>query len=236
MVHVVTLRGLSHAARIYTGGMGVEIPLFELGVVLFPHMPLGLHVFEERYRDMLRDCEEQGISFGVIAIREGVEVGGGAMAHEAGTLAQIRRVDKLDDGRANLLVTGASRFRVVRRITDRPYPAGEVEYLEDAEGDAQATQALAVDVRAAFERYAATLQQLAKQQPGVDELPDDPELLSYLVAASLQVEIAHKQRMLEADSAEERLRMCVALLRREEALLDRMLARSNPHIATISPN
>src|SRR5258708_30986181 len=92
------------AFPLHTAGMGVEIPLFELGVVLFPHMPLGLHVFEDRYRAMLRDCEEQGISFGVIAIREGIEVGGGTVAHEAGTLAQIRRVDKLDDGRANLLV------------------------------------------------------------------------------------------------------------------------------------
>ncbi|HEV7678047.1 MAG TPA: LON peptidase substrate-binding domain-containing protein [Candidatus Dormibacteraeota bacterium] len=215
--------------------MGVEIPLFELGVVLFPHMPLSLHVFEERYRAMLRDCEEQGIGFGVIAIRQGQEVGGGAVAHDAGTLAQIRRVEHLDDGRANLLVTGATRFRVLRRITERAYPAAEVEYLADAPGDAEQSAALATEVRAAFQRYVAALQQLAALQPGIEDPPDEPELLSYLVAASLQVELAHKQRMLEADSAEERLRMCMALLRREATLLDRMLARSNPRIA-ISPN
>jgi uncharacterized protein len=215
--------------------MGVEIPLFELGVVLFPHMPLALHVFEERYRAMLRDCEEQGISFGVVAIREGVEVGGGALAHGAGTLAQIHRVEHLDDGRANLLVTGASRFRIVRRIIDRAYPAAEVEYLADSPGDPLRTQALAGEVRAAHQRYVAALQQLAALQPGGEDPPDEPELLSYLVAASLQVETPYKQRMLEADSAEDRLEMCMALLRREETLLDRMLARSNPSIA-ISPN
>lgn len=217
--------------------MGVEIPLFELSVVLFPHMPLPLHVFEERYREMLRDCQERGVGFGVVAIREGAEVGGGAAAHSVGTLAQIRRVEMLDDGRANLLVTGATRFRVVRRITDRAYPAGEVEYLSDATGDEPAALRLAAEVLPAFQRYAASLQQLAARSlPSIDDLPDDPELLGYLVAAGLQVETAHKQRLLEADSAEQRLRRCAALLRREEALLERMLASTNPRIAGISPN
>jgi Lon protease-like protein len=217
--------------------MGVEIPLFELSVVLFPHMPLPLHVFEERYRAMLRDCQERGVGFGVVAIREGEEVGGGAVAHDVGTLAQIRRVETLDDGRANLLVTGATRFRVTRRITDRPYPAGEVEYLSDSVGDETSAHRLAAEVLPAFKRYASSLQQLAARNlPAIEDLPDDPELLGYLVAAGLQVETAHKQRLLEADSAEERLRLCSALLRREEALLERMLARTNPRIAGISPN
>jgi len=216
--------------------MGVEIPLFELGVVLFPHMPLQLHVFEERYREMLRHCDEQGTSFGVVAIREGVEVGGGAVSYDVGTLAQIRRLERLEDGRANLLVTGASRFRVLRRVTGHPFPAGEVEYLEDAPGEPEAMERLGTEVRESFQRYAATLQQMASQQPSVDELPDDPELLGYLAAAALQVEVPHKQRLLEADSAEERLRMCMSLLRREEALLERMLARSSARIASISPN
>ena len=216
--------------------MGVEIPLFELGVVLFPHMPLQLHVFEERYREMLRHCDEQGTSFGVVAIREGVEVGGGAVSYDVGTLAQIRRLERLEDGRANLLVTGASRFRVLRRVTGHPFPAGEVEYLEDAPGEPEAMNRLGKEVRESFQRYAATLQQMASQQPSVDELPDDPELLGYLAAAALQVEVPHKQRLLEADSAEERLRMCMSLLRREETLLERMLARSSARIASISPN
>jgi uncharacterized protein len=217
--------------------MGVEIPLFELGVVLFPHMPLSLHVFEERYRAMLRDCNERGVGFGVVAIREGVEVGGGAVAYDVGTLARIRKQEQLDDGRANLLVTGATRFRVVRRITDRPYPAGEVEYLSDAAGDEEVTQRLVTEIIPAFHRYATTLQHVAARDlPAVDELPDEPELLSYLVAAALQVEPAHKQRLLEADSAADRLRLCAELLRREEALLERMLARTSPRIAGISPN
>jgi uncharacterized protein len=218
--------------------MAVEIPLFELGVVLFPHMPLPLHVFEERYRAMLRDCDERGVGFGVVAIREGVEVGGGAVAHGTGTLAQVRRVERLDDGRANLLVTGATRFRVLRRLDDHAYPAGEVEYLSDTTGDPDAVRRLAADVAPAFRRYAATLQQLAAnpEAQALEELPDDPELLGYMVAAALQVEVSRKQALLEADSTEERLRLCLSLLRREEALLDRMLAHSTPRIPGMSPN
>jgi len=216
--------------------MAVEIPLFELGVVLFPHMPLALHVFEERYRAMLRDCEEQGIGFGVVAIREGAEVGGGAIAHGVGTLAQIRKVERRDDGRSNLLVTGATRFRVLRRITDRAYPAGEVEYLSDAPGDAARMQQLAAEVTSAFRRYVSALQQLASKPPSLEELPDDPELLGYMVAASLQIEVGRKQRLLEADATEDRLRMCLELLRREDALLDRMLAHTNARVPGISPN
>ncbi len=126
---------------------------------------------------------------------------------------------------------------MVRRITDQPYPAGEVEYLSDATGDAALTRRLVAEVLPAFRRYATTLQHLsARDLPDVDELPDEPELLGYLVAAALQVEPAHKQRLLEADSAAERLRLCAALLRREEALLERMLARTNARIAAISPN
>lgn len=216
--------------------MGVEIPLFELGVVLFPHMPLPLHVFEERYRAMLRHCDEQGTGFGVVAIREGREVGGGAVAYDVGTLAQIRRQERAPDGRANLLVTGATRFRVVKRVHSHPFPAGEVEYLQDDAGRSDELRRLSVEVRDAFQRYARTLQQLAAQQPSVEELPDDPELLGYLCAAALQVEVPHKQRLLEAPTAVERLRLCMSLLRREGALLERMLAHNSARIGGMSPN
>ena len=216
--------------------MGVVIPLFELNVVLFPHMPLPLHVFEERYRAMLRHCDEQGTGFGVVAIREGHEVGGGAVAYDVGTLAQIRRQERAADGRANLLVTGATRFRVVRRVDTYPFPAGEVVYLQDDAGSAEDARRLTVEVRDAFQRYAATLQQLASQQPSVEELPDDPELLGYLCAAALQVEVPHTQRLLEATTAGERLRLCMSLLRREGALLERMLAHSSARISGMSPN
>jgi len=216
--------------------MGVEIPLFPLSVVLFPHMPLPLHIFEERYRQMMHDCEEEGTSFGVVAIREGVEVIGPATPHPVGTLAQLRKVEKLEDGRYNLLVVGASRFRIVGLSTQRPYLVGEVEYLQDTDGGDRGVAQLARQVGSAFRAYADTLRQLAGQERSEIELPDDPELLSYLVAATLQVEIARKQELLEIDAATERLRGCLTLLRREAVLLDQMLARRDAPTGAFSPN
>lgn len=216
--------------------MGVEIPLFPLGVVLFPHMPLPLHVFEERYRAMLRDCEERGTGFGVVAIREGGEVGGRATTHSVGTLAQLRRVERLDDGRYNILVVGATRYRITRTSPGRPYVVAEVEYLEDSAGDGAAGAALVRRVGAAFREYAATLRRLADEPVTDLDLPDEPELLSYLVSATLQVETRHKQPLLEIDSAEQRLRACLVLLRREAVLLDQRLAKRDLPIAPVSAN
>src|SRR5438445_13035426 len=99
------------------------LPLFPLNVVLFPHMPLPLHVFEPRYRQMIGDCLEEGHSFGVVAIEEGSE-SGPATPYDVGTLAKIVRIDRLDDGRMNLLVMGAARFDVMRAGDHRPGPAG----------------------------------------------------------------------------------------------------------------
>jgi len=203
--------------------MAVDLPLFPLGTVLFPHMPLGLHIFEERYRAMMRDCEQSGTTFGVVAIREGTEVGRPALPHSVGTLARIRDVERLEDGRYNLLVVGASRFRLDTLTYDQPYLVGSVRYLEDAPSSLDDASALVANVRTAFTRYVATLS--GPTDTGADdlELPDDPELLSYLVAASLRVELAHRQELLELNSAAARLRACLTLLRRETVLNDRML-------------
>src|SRR2546423_3901810 len=83
-------------------------------------MPLPLHIFEPRYRQMIAECLEEGHSFGVVAIREGNE-SGPATPFDVGTLAKIVRIDRLDDGRMNLLAMGASRFAIVRSAYDRSF-------------------------------------------------------------------------------------------------------------------
>jgi Lon protease-like protein len=216
--------------------MAVEIPIFPLSVVLFPHMPMPLHIFEERYRQMMRDCEERRTGFGVVAIREGQEVGAAADPHRVGTLAQLRHVDRFDDGRYNILVVGAIRYRIERLLTPRPYPRAEVRYLEDSAGDAERCASLALEVSAAFRRYAATLRELAGETPVELDLPIDPELLGYLVAATLRIESRHKQRLLEMDSAEDRLEECIVLLRREAVLLDQRLAQRELPVVPVSSN
>src|SRR5205809_7823326 len=96
------------------------LPLFPLNVVLFPHMPLPLHIFEPRYRQMIADCLEEGHSFDVVAIQAGSETGP-ATPHELGTVGQIIRIDRFDDCRMNLLAMGVSRFEIVGTADDRRY-------------------------------------------------------------------------------------------------------------------
>jgi Lon protease-like protein len=220
--------------------MSVRLPLFPLNTVLFPHMPAGLHIFEERYREMISDCQEQGTSFGVVAIREGVEVGRSAFPFDVGTLAQIHEIEKLDDGRFNLVVAGASRFRVESLSLNRSYLIGTVQYLEDTRGDEAAIPELARRTAKAFHAYTAALRNLADeaadQTAEAGDLPDDPELLSYLIAASLNVEVNRRQELLEEDSVSGRLRRCLSALRRESVFLDQMLARRDHHIVPVSLN
>ncbi|MDQ6848190.1 MAG: LON peptidase substrate-binding domain-containing protein [Candidatus Dormibacteraeota bacterium] len=219
--------------------MSVRLPLFPLNTVLFPHMPAGLHIFEERYREMIRDCQEQGTSFGVIGIREGLEVRRAAFPFSVGTLAQIHELEALDDGRYNVVVAGASRFRVESLSLSRSYLVGSVRYLEDTRGDEAAIPELSQRAARAFTDYRAALRNAA-DETGADEdhegLPDDPELLSYLIAASLNVEVHRRQELLEEDSVSGRLRKCLQALRRESVFLTQMLARRDHNIVPVSLN
>ncbi len=219
--------------------MSVRLPLFPLNTVLFPHMPAGLHIFEERYREMIRDCQEQGTSFGIIGIREGLEVGRAAFPFSVGTLAQIHELEALDDGRYNLVVAGASRFRVESLSLSRSYLVGSIRYLQDTRGDEAAIPELAHRAARAFTEYRAAVRNLA-DETGADEdeegLPDDPELLSYLIAASLNVEVNRRQELLEEDSVSGRLGKCLQALRRESVFLTQMLARRDHNIVPVSLN
>jgi uncharacterized protein len=216
--------------------MAIEVPLFPLGTVLFPHMPMSLHIFEERYKTMMRDCRRASTTFGIVAIRSGQETGGGAVPHEVGTLAQLDEIEELPDGGYNLVVVGASRFHIDALTHNRPYLVGSVHYLQDAPAPAGDTERLAAAVTSAFRGYAGQLRGIGQEDPVEFGLPSDPELLSYLVAAAMQVETAQRQRLLEIDGTAERLAACLRLLRREAALLDRMLVRSKDHAGTSSLN
>lgn len=216
--------------------MAIEVPLFPLGTVLFPHMPMSLHIFEERYKAMMRDCRRASTTFGIVAIRSGQETGGGAVPYEVGTLAQLDEIEELPDGGYNLVVVGASRFHIDALTHDRPYLVGSVHYLQDVPAPAADTERLASAVTSAFRGYAGQLRGIGQEDAFEFGLPSDPELLSYLVAAAMQVETAQRQQLLEIDGTAERLAACLRLLRREAALLDRMLVRSKDHAGTSSLN
>lgn len=202
------------------------LPLFPLGTVLFPGLGLPLHVFEQRYRRLVRDLlnAPKGAPrrFGVVAIREGREVGadGVRALHTVGCAAEIRELESYDDGRFQLVTTGTTRFRLHDVDRSRAYPMGQVEWLREEVGDPEAAASAAETVRALFPRYVERL--LAARGDAAPEpprLPDDPLLLSYLVAAAMVLDLDDRQRLLEAPDAATRLVEQRRLLSREAGIL-----------------
>jgi uncharacterized protein len=187
-------------------------------------MPMSLHVFEERYQEMMRDSLDSGTSFGVVAIRDGKEVGGEAVPRGVGTLARIVHVERLPDGRINLLITGASRFRVGRRVDGKAYARAEVEYLEEeSEG---VPDHLVASLRTTFNSYLRALRQVTRGYTDVPDLPSEPEALSYLVATTLETSIDARQQLLESAGTRDRIELELKILRREGDLLTRKVLPS----------
>ena len=192
-------------------------------MVLYPHMPLPIHVFEARYQTLLRDCQRDGGRFGVVAIRSGPEVGGAAEPERVGTVAITTKRVPLPEGRSHLLVTGGRRFQIRRLLTGTPYLRAQVDLLDDQAPD-PASFILASEAGAALTRYAARLARITGRRPSSNPNPTDPILLSWVIASTLMVELAHKQRLLEQASVSARLRQEIELLKREVTFLDLELA------------
>ncbi len=212
-----------------------ELPLFTLRAVLFPHMPMPLHVFEPRYQALIRDCQRTDGRFGVVAIRNGDEVGGPADPEEVGTVAVITKIRPLSDGRSHLVVTGATRFRIKELVPGAPYLRAEVEMLPDRSPGLTAF-ILVSEARAALARYTAGLARITGRTSSSNHLPTDPLLLSWVIAAALVIEVPHKQRLLEQPSVTQRLRQEIALLNRESTLLDLQLANGLEAVPTYGRN
>lgn len=203
--------------------MSQTLPLFPLGTVLYPGLVLPLHIFEERYRELVRDLLDgpEPQQFGVIAIREGRETGiaGVRALHEIGCTAILRQVDEQEDGRYNLVTVGADRFRLLRLDDSRPYLQAEVDLLPDDTGDEAAAGLAVTAVQEAFLAYLEVLAQRGATRVNVPELPDEPVLLSYVVAASVVVDLPDKQALLAEPDALRRLTAERTLLLKETTLL-----------------
>ena len=219
------------------------LPLFPLGLVLMPGLLLPLHVFEERYRLLVRELlelPEDQRRFGVVAIRQGREVGvdGVTALHDVGCSAQLRRVTPYDDGRFDLVTTGAQRFRLTGLDDSGPYLSGQVEWLPEELGPPQEAALLDRAVRAAFGTYLSALATASGDEPEEPELPASTLVLSYLVAASVVVDLEDRQRLLAEPDGSSRLRAELALLRRESTLLRRLASAPSPELTRtpVNPN
>lgn len=224
--------------------MADRLPLFPLGSVLVPGQLLPLHVFEERYRALVRDLLERPEAeqqFGVVAIRSGREVGtdGVRALHDIGCTARLRRVERFDDGRFALVTTGTRRFRLTAVEYDAPYLTGVVEWLDDDDvGSAEAAAVLAGAVGAAYTDHQRALAAATGDVSARLDLPDEPLRLSYLVAAALRLDLEDRQALLAEADAVARLTAELALLRREARLMRTLSAVPAPELTRVplSPN
>jgi len=213
--------------------MAEPLPLFPLTTVLFPEMLLPLHIFEPRYRLLVRRCMDDDRPFGVVLIRSGQEVGASAEPHAVGTEAKIMAVSPLSDGRSYIVVRGLRRFVVEQAIPDaEPYLVGRVRYLDEREGDdVSARAAVAVE---AYGQYLVAVMAVTDDARGdraiVHELATvSPREAAYRIAASLAVDATDRQRLLELSTDAERLEAEKNLLERETMLLRDLLVRLRAH-------
>jgi uncharacterized protein len=203
--------------------MKQTMPLFPLGTVLFPGLVLPLHIFEDRYKQLVRDllAGPQPPRFGVIAIREGREtgVGGVSALHEVGCTATVREIDEAEGGQYDLVTVGTDRFTLHALDDSRQYLTGEVELIGEPIGDDAAAEVAVDGVQRAFRAYLNVLADRGAARINVPELPDEPVLLSYLVAASMIIELNDRQGLLAQPNAVRRLSAERALLARETAIM-----------------
>lgn len=192
-----------------------RLPLFPLKMVLLPRMPLPLRVFEERYRELIGRCLDERRPFGVVLIREGEEVGAGAVPESVGTEARIHAVQQIAGGHLIVLAVGGERFRLTECDADTyPYLVGEAEPVRDEPADASVLQPLAADVERLFREYAHSLLERAGVRTGIDySLPDTPPDLSFAVAAAIDMSTAQRQSLLEMTDTSARLALELELLR-----------------------
>jgi Lon protease-like protein len=203
------------------------LPLFPLGTVLFPGLVLPLHVFEERYRALVRYLvglpDGTPREFGVVAIRRGweVEQHSALTLHDIGCSAQVRQVTEHPDGRFDLTTVGHRRFAIRGVDADRePYLVADVDWLDERPGDPAELDRLMPTVLDLFQRY---LRLVRPAQLG-EQVPEDPTVLSHVVAATAALSLAERQGLLAAPDTAARLHDERALLRREVALLRQVRA------------
>ncbi|MEV4755533.1 LON peptidase substrate-binding domain-containing protein [Micromonospora sp. NPDC049559] len=247
--------------------MRARLPIFPLGTVLFPGLVLPLHIFEERYRELVRHLvglpDGSGPrEFGVVAIRSGwsgptapagptgpvteidlsrppaaadlelrpastspggVPAGQEVTLYEVGCTAELRQVTELEDGRFDLVTVGRRRFRLLDvDQSSAPYLTAEVEWLPEPAGQEEVADLLAPRVLAVFRQYLG----LIRDDPDElsEQLPDDPTVISHLVAATAALTLADRQRLLAMPDTAERLRAELRLLSREATLLRQVRA------------
>jgi ATP-dependent Lon protease len=213
-----------------------ELPLFPLPVVLFPGVPFPLHIFEPRYRQMLSDIRSTNNLFGLSYFDSTTSEKEIPAAGHIGCAAEVTETQTLPDGRSNILTVGIIRYRVedyVERNT--PYLVARVTFFEDHEEDDELLLDSSHEVAETFSRIARAVRTINDERASLPDISDtEPQRLSFLVAAAMEIDAEIKQELLELLSTSERLRRLRDMLARavtsyEERARIHELAKGNGH-------
>jgi Lon protease-like protein len=195
------------------------LPLFPLKVVLFPRTRLGLHIFEERYKEMIADCLANRWEFGVVLVQE-------ESLESAGCTASISEVvRKYDDGRMDIVVRGQRRFEVLLLDREKAYLRGAPQFFDDEEAGVPAEQAKEDRRRQALELYTRLAELLEPEDPASEQEPPDPgdAQLSFQLMGRLPADLAFKQTLLELRSEPERIARVIPYLEKMTTRLKRLI-------------
>jgi ATP-dependent Lon protease len=213
-----------------------NLPLFPLPVVLFPGVPLPLHIFEPRYRQMLTDIQMSDNMFGLAYFDPSVSENEVPPAGHVGCVAEVTETQTFPDGRSTIMTLGVIRYRIESYVErSDPYLVAQVSYFEDDEEDESRLTATAREVAETFTRIAQAVRTINDERASLPDITDtEPQRLSFLVAAAMEIEADVKQELLELRSTSERLdrlrtMLNIAVKGYEERARIHELAKSNGH-------
>jgi ATP-dependent Lon protease len=213
-----------------------QLPLFPLPVVLFPGVPLPLHIFEPRYRQMLADIRLEKNLFGLAYFDTTSAESEVPPPGHVGCVAEVTEVQEFPDGRSNILTLGVIRYRIESYVErGDPYLVAQVSYFEDDEEDEQMLAAPSREVAETFTRIAQAVRTINDERATLPDISDtEPQRLSFLVAAAMEIDADIKQDLLELRSTSERLERLRAMLNiavkgYEERARIHELAKGNGH-------
>jgi ATP-dependent Lon protease len=202
----------------------MEIPLFPLpNLVLFPQVLVPLHIFEERYKLMINACIENDEVFGVVLLREGAESESEDAIHRVGVTARVVQVERLADGRMNILTQAENRFRIRRFTQETPYWKGFVEFWDDDESR-KSTESLYNEVSELYKKFIELSTKIDSSEETESTIPESPSDLSFVISYVLDIDSETKQKLLEMTSSAERLRALIPLVNEAIRKIEQQIA------------
>lgn len=207
-----------------------ELPLFPMGLVLFPYASLQIHVVEAKYKSLIRHCVSMDQPFGIVLLKPGSSTVGPEETYLVGTVARVMSVQSFDDGNLQVSAKGERRFRVRKLDESGDFPIGLVEAVVELEVEnSPRAHALSVKTREFTEAYIASQFSLAAYKVSMVRLPHDMVALSFLVANLLRFENIEKQRLLETTDTLDRLAELIPILERQ------LLETTSTRCASLDP-